>query len=293
MPFATKPCRKRNSRSSEHRHVAQPEKRDFRLSPRRRLCFLSAPDYWRTGSAQRPKFRTVPVMRGDLFIGVTATGTVEPVEIIDVGTQIVGSIKSFGPDADRPGKTIDYRSRVKQGDVLAQLDDLPARAELDKARVNLPLCRGRTRAATAPSRNRPIATIAAPRNCKAPIPWPTYENAMAEHEMAKAETGDGRGQSGTGENRRETGRDQPRLHRYPLAGRRRGDRPHGERRPNGGGRNERAEPVPAGQGPQPHAGVGRRQRGRHRRHQGRPEGHLQGRRLPRSDVSPARCRRSA
>ena len=57
---------------------------------------------------------------GELFIGVTATGTVEPVQIIDVGAQIVGSIKNFGPDPDHPDKTIDYRSRVTKGAVLAQ-----------------------------------------------------------------------------------------------------------------------------------------------------------------------------
>ena len=61
------------------------------------------------------------------------------IEIIDVGAQIVGSIKSFGPDAERPGKTVDYRSHVKQGDVLAQLDDLPHQAELDKAKAYLKL----------------------------------------------------------------------------------------------------------------------------------------------------------
>ena len=45
----------------------------------------------------------------------------------------------MGPDPERPGKTVDYRTRVKAGAVLAQLDDSSARAELDKARAALKL----------------------------------------------------------------------------------------------------------------------------------------------------------
>jgi HlyD family secretion protein len=93
--------------------------------------------YWRDRPVDRPEFRTLMVTRGELLVAISATGTVEPVEIIDVGAQIVGSIKSFGPDRDRPGKTIDYRSRVKRGDVLAQLDDSPHQADLDRARAAL------------------------------------------------------------------------------------------------------------------------------------------------------------
>jgi HlyD family secretion protein len=92
----------------------------------------------------RPQFRTLPVTRGDLMTGVTATGMVEP-EKIDVGAQIVGMIKSFGPDRDRPGKTIDFNSRIKEGDVLAQLDDRPHRVALEKAVAGLKLAEAELR----------------------------------------------------------------------------------------------------------------------------------------------------
>jgi len=94
--------------------------------------------YWQAGS-DRPKFRTLSITRGDMLISVGATGTVEPVDIIDVGAQIIGIVTEFGPDREREGKTIDYRSRVKKGDVLARLDDLTKRAEADKARASLKL----------------------------------------------------------------------------------------------------------------------------------------------------------
>ncbi len=95
--------------------------------------------FWPGRFTEPPNFRTVPVVREDLLIAVSATGTVEPVEIVDVGAQIVGSIKEFGPDPNRPGKTIDFGSQVKEGDVLAKLDDLPHQAELDRAEAHLRL----------------------------------------------------------------------------------------------------------------------------------------------------------
>ena len=142
--------------------------------------------YVRNAMADRPTFRTLPVMRGDLFIGVTATGTVEPVEIIDVGAQIIGSIKSFGPDPDRPGKTIDYRSRVKEGAVLAQLDDLPHRAELDKMRVNLQLAEAELSHARAQQKQLARAYERA-KKLRGTDSEAEFEKAEAEDQMAKAQ----------------------------------------------------------------------------------------------------------
>lgn len=95
--------------------------------------------HWRGAWEETPRFRTLETKRGDLLISVSATGTVEPVEVIDVGAQIIGRIKEFGPDLNRPGKTVDYGSKVKKGDVLALMDDAPIQAELDKAKANLKL----------------------------------------------------------------------------------------------------------------------------------------------------------
>ena len=91
---------------------------------------------WRGAAGDRPQFRTLPVTRGDVRIGVSATGTVEPVEIVDVGAEISGMIKSIGPDREHP---VDYNSRVKKGDILAQLDDLPYKAALQNAVAGLRL----------------------------------------------------------------------------------------------------------------------------------------------------------
>jgi HlyD family secretion protein len=78
---------------------------------------------WHTQSSaeNRNNFRTTQVKRGDLRITISATGTVEPEEVIDVGAQIAGRILSFGKDVN--GKTVDYGSVVDAGTVLARIDD--------------------------------------------------------------------------------------------------------------------------------------------------------------------------
>lgn len=65
-------------------------------------------------------FQTTQVGRGDLVARISATGTLEPEEVVDVGAQVAGQILSFGKD--QQGKTIDYGSVVKAGTVLAQID---------------------------------------------------------------------------------------------------------------------------------------------------------------------------
>ena len=72
-------------------------------------------------------FQTVPVTRGDLRVTISATGTIEPEEVIDVGAQVAGRIVVFGKDKN--GKTIDYGSEVEEGTVLAQIDDAIYAAE--------------------------------------------------------------------------------------------------------------------------------------------------------------------
>ena len=56
-----------------------------------------------------------------LLVSISATGTLEPEEVIDVGAQVAGKIESFGKDAD--GKTVDYSSNVEAGTILANIDD--------------------------------------------------------------------------------------------------------------------------------------------------------------------------
>ncbi len=76
-------------------------------------------------------FRTETVSVADLARSISATGTVEPEELINVGAQVAGQIILFGIDCD--GKTVDYGSRVNAGDVLARIDDALYQADLKLA----------------------------------------------------------------------------------------------------------------------------------------------------------------
>src|SRR5580700_400201 len=77
--------------------------------------------WWHVQSDPLVLFSTVPVKRGDVVTAISANGTLEPEEVVDVGAQVEGQISLFGKDES--GKTIDYGSIVKQGSVLAKIDD--------------------------------------------------------------------------------------------------------------------------------------------------------------------------
>src|SRR5262245_43446901 len=78
-------------------------------------------------------FRTESAVRADLVATVNATGTVEPEEVIDVGSQVAGMIREFGVGAD--GAPIDYRSPVEPGTVLARIDDSIYKAKVEQAKA--------------------------------------------------------------------------------------------------------------------------------------------------------------
>jgi HlyD family secretion protein len=83
------------------------------------------------------RFRQEAVKRGSLQAVVEAVGTVEPVEVVDVGAQVAGRVLRFGPDPNDKNKTVDFRTVVKRGGVLVQLDPAPYEAEVARARANL------------------------------------------------------------------------------------------------------------------------------------------------------------
>src|SRR5512143_1640494 len=75
-----------------------------------------------------PKFRTEKVSKGDIVMAVTATGTVNPVTTVLVGTQVSGTIKEI---------YVDYNSPVKKGQLIARIDPAPFEAQVEQAKANL------------------------------------------------------------------------------------------------------------------------------------------------------------
>jgi HlyD family secretion protein len=83
---------------------------------------------WHARNGHKLVFNTVVVKHGDLVATISATGTIEPVEVVDVGAQVAGLIKAFGKD--KSGNPVDYGSIVEEGTVLAKIDDSVYAADL-------------------------------------------------------------------------------------------------------------------------------------------------------------------
>lgn len=79
------------------------------------------------------KYRTAIAKKGDLDATISATGTIEPEELVDVGAQVAGKILSFGKDGS--GKLIDYGSVVEEGMRLALIDDSLYRYDITSAHL--------------------------------------------------------------------------------------------------------------------------------------------------------------
>jgi len=77
--------------------------------------------------------QTETIEVGDLMSVISASGTVEPEELVNVGAQVSGKIMEFGKDGE--GKSIDYGARVTKGMLLAQIDDVLYDAALREAKA--------------------------------------------------------------------------------------------------------------------------------------------------------------
>ena len=102
---------------------------------------------WRDARSESLKFRTAVVSRGNLEVSISATGTVEPEEVVDVGAQVAGQIIAFGMDAK--GKTVDYGSEVQQGMVLAKIDDSLYASTVEENQAQLKLAKANYKQALA------------------------------------------------------------------------------------------------------------------------------------------------
>lgn len=71
---------------------------------------------------------TAKVEKGDIATSITATGTIEPITLVEVGTQVSGVISKL---------YVDYNSVVKAGQVLAELDKRLLSSELENANATL------------------------------------------------------------------------------------------------------------------------------------------------------------
>jgi HlyD family secretion protein len=89
--------------------------------------------WWRAQNRPTLSFTTATLKRGNVTATISATGTIEPLEVVDVGAQVAGRISTFG--TDKSGKTVDYGSVVEQGALLAKIDESVYAADLSVAKA--------------------------------------------------------------------------------------------------------------------------------------------------------------
>ena len=101
----------------------------------RKICVGLAMGLLLAGCSKETKvsFMTAKVEKGDMQTTITATGTIEPVTSVTVGTQVSGIVSKL---------YVDYNSIVKKGQVIAELDKTNLTSELNTAKANLNSAQG-------------------------------------------------------------------------------------------------------------------------------------------------------
>ncbi len=98
------------------------------------VLVLGAIAWSMTGSKATTRYVTEPVARGNLVVLVTATGSVQPTNKVDVSSELSGTIRKV---------LVDYNSVVTAGQPLAQLDTDKLQATADSSRARLAAARAK------------------------------------------------------------------------------------------------------------------------------------------------------
>lgn len=82
---------------------------------------------FRGGKNGEVKYRKEAVGRGDIEALVVTSGTLNPIEIVDVGAQVSGKVEKL---------YVDFNSQVTRGQVVAELDQEPLKMKIDQNEAN-------------------------------------------------------------------------------------------------------------------------------------------------------------
>ncbi|MDD5035348.1 MAG: efflux RND transporter periplasmic adaptor subunit [Methylococcaceae bacterium] len=100
---------------------------------------------WVGDKEEANRYRTAILERGSIVKSISANGTLNPVVLVNVGTQVSGLIAKLYAD---------FNHRVEQGQVLAELDQSLIRAQLDQDEGNLANVRASLKLAQANERRQ-------------------------------------------------------------------------------------------------------------------------------------------
>ncbi|MGH6865621.1 MAG: efflux RND transporter periplasmic adaptor subunit [Methyloceanibacter sp.] len=94
----------------------------------------------RSGSNEAVHYATEPVTQADLIVTVTATGTVQPTNQVEVSSELSGIIRNV---------LVDYNSKVEIGQTLAELDTDKLKSSVDSSQAKLLAAKAKIREAEA------------------------------------------------------------------------------------------------------------------------------------------------
>ena len=83
---------------------------------------------WSRSGAGEAQYLSAPVERGDLVVTVSANGTLNPVTLVNVGTQVSGTVRRLHAD---------FNARVTSGQVLLEIDDSTYAAAVRQSEASL------------------------------------------------------------------------------------------------------------------------------------------------------------
>ena len=96
------------------------------------VATIAAAVWWMTKRPSAPRYTTAPVTQGDVARAVTASGTVNPVVTVQVGTYVSGVVTQV---------SCDYNTHVVKGQLCAQIDPRPYQSTVDQDQANLAAAR--------------------------------------------------------------------------------------------------------------------------------------------------------
>jgi HlyD family secretion protein len=137
--------------------------------------------WWFAAAAPAVRYTTAPVTRGAVTRTVTATGTVNPVLTIIVGTYVSGVIQQL---------YCDYNTQVKTGQICAKIDPRPYQTVVDQNKADLAVAKAQLEKDKA---NLAYAQVNYDRNARlvqtSAVSKDAFDNAKSALDQARAQIG--------------------------------------------------------------------------------------------------------
>lgn len=141
-----------------------------------------------SGSGERVRYSTQPAARGNLTVLVTATGSVQPTNQVDISSELSGTVRRV---------LVDYNSKVDVGDLLVELDTDKLKATLDSSEAKVVASRAKIRDTEATvvekkadlERKKVLVTKSFTSQQDLDAAQAAYDRAVAAVDSARAELG--------------------------------------------------------------------------------------------------------